>query len=276
MQSKTVDFRKTASVKAHGGELFAVEAGHARCSHSTLLGPSVPNRYILHYVIGGSGSYCGIPLGRGFGYVTVPGEVHSFKSDAGEPFEHVWLAMDGNGAAAMLEKSGIAPQNSVFECPFADRAAALIDGAIEAESSDVYFPYFVLGTVYQLLSMHRGGKGTTVTAPMRRDYVRRAVEYIRTHYHEDIGVGDIAREANLSVTHLCRVFSAQLGSSPKRLLTETRIEAAKTLLLGSTMTVGEVARSVGYRDALYFSQVFRRHCGAAPSEFRTSSGKCGL
>ena len=59
-----------------------------------------------------------------------------------------------------------------------------------------------------------------------------------------------------------------MTSSPTALLRETRLKTARTLLRGTTMHISEIAWSVGYPDALYFSRVFAASEGCSPSVYR--------
>ena len=59
-----------------------------------------------------------------------------------------------------------------------------------------------------------------------------------------------------------------MTSSPTALLRETRLKTARALLRGTTMHISEIAWSVGYPDALYFSRVFAASEGCSPSVYR--------
>ena len=48
----------------------------------------------------------------------------------------------------------------------------------------------------------------------------------------------------------------------------SRLKTARTLLRGTTMHISEIAWSVGYPDALYFSRVFAASEGCSPSVYR--------
>ena len=60
----------------------------------------------------------------------------------------------------------------------------------------------------------------------------------------------------------------EAGCSPKQFLLQVRLLEAKTLLAESDLAVARVAARVGYDDANYFSRLFTRHVGVAPSTFR--------
>ena len=73
----------------------------------------------------------------------------------------------------------------------------------------------------------------------------------------------------MSRSWLYRGFMQRFGRSPTALLRETRLKTARALLRGTTMHISEIAWSVGYPDALYFSRVFAASEGCSPSVYRT-------
>ncbi len=98
--------------------------------------------------------------------------------------------------------------------------------------------------------------------------IRAPVEFIRTHYAQDISVADVALTAHLSVSALERRFKKHLNKTPRRFLVETRLEQARRLLVESDAPIADVAYRAGFSDHSYFSQQFRRFFGVLPSEFR--------
>lgn len=83
-------------------------------------------------------------------------------------------------------------------------------------------------------------------------------------------VADIAREAMVSRSVLDARFREVLGRSPIRYLTEWRMHLAEDLLASGDLSVGTVARRVGYDAEEAFSRAFKRAHGASPSVWRTS------
>ena len=101
--------------------------------------------------------------------------------------------------------------------------------------------------------------------------IRIPVEFIRTHYAQEITVAEIALTAHLSVSALERRFKKHLNKTPRRFLVETRLEQARRLLVESEASIADVAFRAGFSDHSYFSQQFRRFFGMLPSEFRRSA-----
>ncbi len=89
-------------------------------------------------------------------------------------------------------------------------------------------------------------------------YIIRAVMYIENHYMEKITIQDIADSVNLSASHFFSVFKKQMGISPIAYLNNYRLSLAAELLLGTAITITEVANSVGISDAVYFNKMFKK------------------
>jgi len=107
------------------------------------------------------------------------------------------------------------------------------------------------------------------TVQRRRDLYREALEVIaREHGDPDLSLSRVAHEIATSRRQLQRALAEVGGTSFSRELQRMRMERAAQLLLHGSLPVQVVAGAVGYRQAAQFAKVFRRHHGAAPSEFR--------
>ena len=96
------------------------------------------------------------------------------------------------------------------------------------------------------------------------------MDYIHTHYQQEISMQDAARALNYSDPYFCRIFKQLFGRSFTAYLSAYRIDRAKELLAQPTVSIKDAGRRVGYPDANYFTKVFRRVTGQSPSEYRAS------
>ncbi|APX34832.1 hypothetical protein BH708_11515 [Brachybacterium sp. P6-10-X1] len=98
--------------------------------------------------------------------------------------------------------------------------------------------------------------------------VLRVLEHLDAHLAEEVDVAGLAAVAHLSPSRLAHLFTAQVGTSISRYVQAQRLELAARLLEMTGEPVSEVARRVGFHDALYFSRRFRRWHGTSPSSYR--------
>lgn len=99
--------------------------------------------------------------------------------------------------------------------------------------------------------------------------LERACRYIQSHLPDAISPGEIARASYVSVPQLKRIFRAQLDTPIMKYVTSQRIEAAKTLLQRTDLTIEEIGKICGYPHRTHFSRVFKASIGFSPQAFRS-------
>ncbi|MFO3703542.1 helix-turn-helix domain-containing protein [Xanthomonas codiaei] len=108
------------------------------------------------------------------------------------------------------------------------------------------------------------------------DALRRALVHLGEHYADPLTLGDLARQAHVSQSHLGFLFRDELGTPFKPMLQQLRIEKAKELLHRQPkLRITEVALKVGFGDLSHFEKSFRRLVGVSPREFRNVGAQVG-
>jgi len=97
-----------------------------------------------------------------------------------------------------------------------------------------------------------------------------AKTYIDKNYNTDISLSDIAGYVYISTSHFARAFKKCYDISPIQYLLGVRIEKAKELLEDTNLKVGDIASSVGFSAQQRFNDIFKKHLGLSPSEYRQS------
>lgn len=100
------------------------------------------------------------------------------------------------------------------------------------------------------------------------DVVRRALEFIRCHYAEDVDLLRIANTVQRSDRHIRQHFEECLGMPPMRYLVQYRIRRAKELIQYSDYALKEIAELVGFKTIHHFTRVFREVAGESPGAWR--------
>ncbi len=100
-----------------------------------------------------------------------------------------------------------------------------------------------------------------------RQYVKLVREYLEDNYAENVSLEQLAQLVSLSIEHLVRVFSAEVGLPPHTYQTQVRISRAKTLL-AKGYSISDVARHTGFADQAHFTRQFKRLNGVTPGVYR--------
>lgn len=113
------------------------------------------------------------------------------------------------------------------------------------------------------------GLGARINARARAK-IERVLRHVEANLARPLTVGDLARVADLSVTHLNRLMAECTGKSPADYIRDVRVRRARELLTNVDLTIKEVAVQCGFRSPYHFSKVFRDADGLSPTQFRQS------
>lgn len=95
-----------------------------------------------------------------------------------------------------------------------------------------------------------------------------SVEYIESHFKDDLLLSDVSRQACVNSAYLSRQFKKEVGMTFSEYLTEVRMKRAKTLLETTDLRISEIACEVGVGNVSYFSTLFRKQYHCSPKDIR--------
>ncbi len=106
--------------------------------------------------------------------------------------------------------------------------------------------------------------------------VEKALVYIDAHFtDEELSLTRVAQEMGVSSSYFSGEFSRERQQTFVEYITEKRMTLARKLLTEERLSTQEAARQVGYKDAHYFSFVFKKTQGISPREFRSQQAARG-
>ena len=103
---------------------------------------------------------------------------------------------------------------------------------------------------------------------LRRDLTGRAMRLIADGVVDREGVDGLASRLGYTPRHVHRLLVAELGAGPTALARAQRAQTARTLLVGTDLTLAEVAFASGFGSVRQFNETVRRVFAARPSELR--------
>ncbi|MCR2804649.1 AraC family transcriptional regulator [Paenibacillus soyae] len=145
----------------------------------------------------------------------------------------------------------------------------------------------VMSHVYQFISdlLRRVPHRTRLDAPdimsaVDFNRLNRIIAYVNDNYHLPISLKDVAKEEFLSAYYLSHFFKDKVGLTFSECLNRVRLQKAVELLLSeSSMTVTELALSVGFPNVKSFNRCFRNKYQMSPFRYKKtilgSAGEAG-
>ncbi|WII35795.1 AraC family transcriptional regulator [Paenibacillus thiaminolyticus] len=261
------------------GELTILFSGQAKTEPHHRIGPTVHEYYLVHSILSGKGIFVirgqEYQLRSGDSFFIFPGEMVRYESDGEEPWQYSWVGFRGQEADRILAQIGVGPHVPVLQGYRHHRLNALLRnvtkalhrgghaGDMEAEG---YFRLILSEYARAAGASLRSGKEDTRTDIERQ--VEQAARWLTLQHDKSISIDELAQKLGYHRTYLSKMFRKQMGESPMQFLLRIRMERARTLLLTTKLTMEQIAASVGYEDALYFSKLYKKWYKRSPTAHR--------
>ncbi len=114
-----------------------------------------------------------------------------------------------------------------------------------------------------------------VLGPIDDERIARAIAYLHANYHESPSLAQIARAVHTSPFHFHRLFTKEVGVSPKQYLQRRQLQVAKWLLRATREPIGAIAGETGFASHGHFTSTFHRVVGVSPSDYRDQAAMNG-
>jgi len=226
---------------------------------------------------------------HGHGYATIDGQQvhlregelllfprnvpHVYWAADDDPWSIYWVHFLGEDADYYIDRIPRRGQPVAVEPTAKDEAVRLFRYCLHALHEGYGMPTMIyaaqsLQHILSLLLYRNPALPMELRKQSRRSSLDSVTEYMQNHLDEPLRLEDFAREADLSVSHFSELFRAQTGQSPVAYFIHLRVRLACRLLDLSDKPIKVVAIETGYRDAYYFSRVFKKSMGISPQKYR--------
>jgi transcriptional regulator GlxA family with amidase domain len=125
-----------------------------------------------------------------------------------------------------------------------------------------------------LLSMPRSRQTGYAVVPLSRPNsdakIRKTEEYLQAHFDHDVSIDKLADRIGMSPRNFIRRFKAATGRLPGAYIQTLRVSEAKELLEEGAASIQDVCSRIGYADPAFFRNLFKRHTGMTPAEYRNN------
>ena len=247
--------------------------GYETCKPSHSYGPVVRSGYLIHYILGGKGIYKTdgriYQLSEGDAFLIRPNTLIYYEADRYHPWTYTWIGFQGLKMDEYFKRTSLL-ETPCFHYDRDDRVRLCHEKMFEAynlpENRDLMMNSILYEYLYLLAS--KFPRKSIPPKEKKISYVEEALRYIEANYAHSVNIQVIADHLNIERTYLYRLFKDITGVSPQEYLLDYRIRRACSLLKETDLPVSDIARSVGYGDALYFSRLFKQKKGSPPSQYR--------
>ncbi|MDN7123529.1 helix-turn-helix transcriptional regulator [Pseudidiomarina terrestris] len=198
------------------------------------------------------------------------GLAHAYQADQDTPWSIYWTHFSGLEASHSMDILGLQPGQFVLKLENWQSLLPSVTDLLNLQHQRWQRQRAVrAATLFQNLMAQLPDLASQ--AQHTQDFDLLALErFMQDNSHRNLDLADIAQVAGLSRFHFAKKFKAVTGTSPMRYFNELKIKLACQQLDSSTDSVRTIAQSLGFDDPYYFSRLFKKVMGIAPSTYRDS------
>lgn len=199
---------------------------------------------------------------------------HAYKARPSNPWTIYWTHFHGHHAADFIQHIAVRKtgQNQlIIPIGIHSRLASDFEALLEARESTYNINAYICAAnqLRQILSH------IALLKPLARHKqsgdgldIERVHSLMQARIHEQLDLDTLAETVNLSKYHFLKKYKEITATTPINHFIQLKIERACHLLDTTNNHVNEIAFSVGYEDAYYFSRIFKKLMGVSPSQYR--------
>ncbi len=278
MKEMTYSVVSNPSALSQQGSLQVLFAGESQTRPLHKLGPRVYDFYLLHHVLSGRGTFTSMQhsyaIEAGHSFLIEPSRLVSYEADEHDPWRYRWVAFGGEQAAELVRQAGFSKRQPLA-MDGSRRIAVLlhqIQSAFRQRKPSAHLQ--AAGCLMQLMALLAEAAEPSLQDPLRPGdegelLVQQVIRYLSTQYTEAVSIEAMAETLGYNRAYLSRLFKQRSGLAPMTFLLKLRVDKGRLLLRERPeLTIEQIASSVGFHDALYFSKQFRRFYGHSPTAYR--------
>lgn len=258
--NKLVDRFPVKPIQA--ADIVPVRAGYQKCNPGFNFGPVVRDSFTIQYVYSGRGTVfkgnTKYTLGPAQIFILRPGETFRLQADILDPWTYIWIGFRTSLELPELYQADVLSGK--------DLESLFLSIANCNKASNRPLEPLLLSYTWKLLfSLQQMNGLTDKSYKKTEEYVERACLLISTHY-ATTSVQQLAKELHLNRSYLSRIFKESTGISIQSYLTNTRLQAARDLILRD-YSVSQASAMVGYSDIASFSRAFKNYYKVSPKQY---------
>lgn len=165
----------------------------------------------------------------------------------------------------------IVRSNDSWYHPFDESMTSILMCDPKKEGSELDIKANLYWMFYHIYSNRLLNVSSNVSDDKHSYTVRRALEYIRAEYMNEITIQKIANHCGYSEFYMMKLFKQYTGTSCIDYINNYRLTIAGRQLRDTEDDVATIAYQVGFNNISYFNRQFKRQYGMTPREFRAQN-----
>ena len=203
-----------------------------------------------------------------------PGQFHKQYTDKSTSVSYVTILFHMSNLSPEADESWYFPLiNRVF--PYTKKTYTLMKSLVQESASGLpYMDSLMVCLLTEIIIRLLQGEYTASISPAgvaRQNYqdelFDKILAYVESKIYEPLTIAEICQQFSLSRSSLQLLFKNSVSQSPKKYISDMKLEKSCQMLRENRYTVSEIASKLGYSSIHYFSNAFNQKYHISPSEY---------
>lgn len=205
---------------------------------------------------------------QGDAFLVYPNQWHTYHPDIKTGWDEYWITFHGFYFISLFN-SIINRKNPIFHVGINERIVKLFqEMLIAAQSQQIGFQQILSGITLQVIGLLYSISKNRTFETQDTQRIKEACVIMRENIFNKLSAVDIASSLNMSYSNFRKLFRQYTGVAPHQYMLQLKIEKIKDLLESTDLPIQDIADSLNFESADYFSSFFRGKTGLNPRLFR--------
>ena len=227
--------------------------------------------FVFEYIVKGTGTV----IVEGQEYTASAGDIyiitgdtnHQYFSSAKNPWEKIFFNTKGAVVSSLLTAYGIQDTVLIKDCDLHSEFLRIYEICCEDKGQQEIVEKCAL-LIHEIISkIHEHTK--PLSSHSQEGLVLK--RFLDENIRRNITIEELGDQIYRSRDYTIKLFKKEFKETPYNYLLKQKIEVAKNQLKNTTQSIKQIAVNVGYNDQHHFSNLFKKHTGVYPKEYRCSS-----
>lgn len=183
-----------------------------------------------------------------------------FKISNADNITYMYITFDGERCEELFSRFGISPINCVFE-GYEGLRSFWENSIIKASEKN-------LDIISESVLLYTLGEMAPPEKNSEQYLIGNILKFIDENFNDsNINLSSVAESFGYNCKYISRIFKISTGVTFSEYLTNTRIRHAVFLIEQNVTSIKNIALLCGYKDSLYFSNVFKSKLGMSPKKY---------
>lgn len=237
----------------------------------------VLNEFQINYITHGHGVYetetGRHPVKPGSLMLTRPGTWHRYAPDKRSGWSENFIGFDGSIPREIFNQGRTWSERAVHHIgnreEFIDTYHKIFEIIREERPG---FQQLASGMIMKLLGLMVSlEKQRNFSGKRMEKVIREACFMIREDIGKEIDFKHYAEDNSIGYSYFRKMFKQYTGIAPVQYHLDLKIRRAREMLVSTDLSIKEIAFKLGFQSIHYFSRIFKKKTGMAPSEIRRST-----